>query len=65
MDFGTELFKIDGDYRSSIITYPEDGKLPRRWIGWGKEAIAIARMFRQADHPELRSLGERCIVGFG
>ena len=47
MDFGTELFKIDGDYRSSIITYPEDGKLPRRWIGWGKEAIAIARMFRQ------------------
>ena len=24
MDFGTELFKIDGKYRSSIITYPED-----------------------------------------
>ena len=65
MDFGTELFKINGEYRSSIITYPEDGKLPRRWIGWGKEAIAIARMFRQANHPELRSLGERCIVGFG
>ena len=65
MDFGTELFKINGEYRSSIITYPEDGKLPRRWIGWGKEAIGIARMFRQANHPELRSLGERCIVGFG
>ena len=44
---------------------PEDGKNPRRWIGWGKEAIGIARMFRQAIHPVLRSLGERCIVGFG
>ena len=65
MDFGTELFKIDGKYRSSILTYPEDGKLPRRWIAWGKEVLSIRRMFTQADHPELRSLGERCVVGFG
>ena len=65
MDPGTQLFKINGEYRSSIIVYPKDGKLPRRWVGWGKEAIGIYRMFTQANHPELRSLGERCLVGFG
>jgi hypothetical protein len=31
MDPGTDLFKLDGEYRSSILTYPEDGKLPRRY----------------------------------
>jgi len=65
MDPGTKLFKINGEYRSSIITYPEDGKLPRRWVRWGVEGPSIFRMFSQANHPEQRSLGERCLVGFG
>ena len=65
MDPGTELFKIDGQYRSSIITYPEDGQLPRRYTRWGLEAYGIYKMFTQANHPEERSLGERCLVGFG
>ena len=30
MDPGTQLFQINGEYRSSILTYPEDGKLPRK-----------------------------------
>lgn len=65
MDPGTQLFKLNGEYRSSILTYPENGKLPRKWISWGIEAPSIYRMFAQADHPERRSLGERCLVGFG
>ena len=65
MDPGTDLFKLDGKYRSSILTYPEDGKLPRRYIRWGLEAYGMYRMFTVADHPEERSLGERCLVGFG
>tara|TARA_Y100000590_G_scaffold275359_1_gene309147 strand:+ start:12899 stop:13879 length:981 start_codon:yes stop_codon:yes gene_type:complete len=65
MDPGTKLFKINGEYRSSILTYPEDGKLPRRWVRWGVEGPSIYRMFSQANHPEERSLGERCLVGFG
>ena len=65
MDPGTELFKIDGKYRSSILTYPEDGKLPRRYIRWGLEGYGIYKMFAVADHPEERTLGERCLVGFG
>ncbi|HIG49676.1 MAG TPA: hypothetical protein EYQ13_02645 [Gammaproteobacteria bacterium] len=65
MDPGTQLFQINGEYRSSILTYPEDGKLPRKWISWGIEAPSIYRMFTRANHPEQRSLGERCLVGFG
>ena len=65
MDPGTQLFKLNGQYRSSILTYPENGRLPRRWVVWGKEAFGIYRMFTQANHPEQRSLGERCLVGFG
>ena len=65
MDPGTDLFKLEGQYRSSILTYPEDGKLPRRYIRWGLEAYSIYKMFTVADHPEERSLGERCLVGFG
>ena len=65
MDPGNEFIKLNGKYRSSIITYPENGKLPRRLTRWAIEGPSIYRMFTRADHPEERSLGERCIVGFG
>ena len=65
MDPGSDFFKLNGKYRSSIITYPESGKLPRRLTRWAIEGPSIYRMFTRADHPEERSLGERCIVGFG
>ena len=65
MDPGSDFFKLNGKYRSSIITYPESGKLPRRLPRWAIEGPSIYRMFTRADHPEERSLGERCVVGFG
>ena len=65
MDPGSDFFKLNGNYRSSIITYPESGKLPRRLTRWAIEGPSIYRMFTRADHPEERSLGERCVVGFG
>ena len=65
MDPGNDFMKLNGKYRSSIITYPENGKLPRRLTRWALEGPFIYRMFNSADHPEERSLGERCIVGFG
>ena len=65
MDPGSDFFKLNGKYRSSIITYPESGKLPRRLTRWAIEGPSIYRMFTRADHPEERSLGERCVVGFG
>ena len=65
MDPGSDFMRLNGKYRSSIITYPENGKLPRRLTRWAIEGPSIYRMFTSADHPEERSLGERCIVGFG
>ena len=65
MDPGSDFFKLNGKYRSSIITYPESGKLPRRLTRWAIEGPSIYRMFTRADHPEERSLGERCVVVFG
>ena len=66
MDPGTQLLKIENNYRSSVITYPEDGKLPRKLWRWAINGpLTIYKMFVRADHPEERSLGERCIVGFG
>ena len=65
MDPGSDFMRLNGKYRSSIITYPENGKLPRRLTRWAIEGPSIYRMFTSAEHPEERSLGERCIVGFG
>ena len=65
MDPGNDFICLNGKYRSSIIIYPENGKLPRRLTRWAMEGPSIYRMFTRADHPEERSLGERCIVGFG
>jgi hypothetical protein len=53
---------------SSLITRPADGRVPSRT----PEATRLAaeyrefrRQFGTYDHPEVRPLGERCIVSFG
>ena len=66
MDPGAELFQLFGKYRTSIIAYPKNGKVP-----WDREKAN--KFFQQRrkdrskrrDHPELRGVGERCVVGFG
>lgn len=67
MDPGTRVVQIDGEYRTSIITSPDDGQIPyssegrRHFVdGYAVRNSAIGR-----DGPELRALGERCLVGFG
>ena len=64
MDEGTQLAVVDGQFRSSIIVHPADGEIPYTWSGrWNmlKHGIQYSRF----DGPELRPLGERCLVGFG
>lgn len=62
MDPGTRVMRVKGESRSSILTSPQDGKLPFR-IG---ARIKLYQFFTGgADGPEQRPLGERCIVGFG
>ena len=78
VDIGESNFKVDGKYRTSIITSPDNGKLPPM------SADGRARMTKQAsefrentgtawwvgmeqgpfDAPELRPLAERSILGF-
>jgi len=65
---GERVAVIDGQPRSSLVTFPADGRVPpltegaRRQIA---EFNAGRAQFAQYDHPELRPLAERCLVSFG
>jgi hypothetical protein len=67
-DRGSHVAIVDGEPRTSLITNPPDGQVPSRTPG--AERLLAERgdfrdQFEQYDHPELRPLGERCIVSFG
>jgi hypothetical protein len=64
MDEGSNLALVDGTYRSSIIVSPEDGQIPYKWTSFFRRYSDLLQLTRM-DGPELRPLGERCIVGFG
>ncbi len=81
VDNGTGAFKIDGKWRTSILTDPKNGRMPPMTAEAGKRAAARARLARPNrgdawwvkegvnpgpfDDPEMRPLGERCLMGFG
>ena len=62
---GSRVAIIDGEPRTSLITHPANGRLPaltpeaERQI---QEYEDFRDQFGQYDHPELRPLGERCII---
>ncbi len=67
-DPGDWIMRVNGKGRTSMITYPKDGRIPARIPGsevgrvrtggGGEEDTTRG----QADNPEDRSLGERCII---
>ena len=62
IDPGTHLVEINGEFRTSILTTP-NGLPPARKAGATTQA---GRGYRDVyDSYENRSLGERCISGFG
>jgi hypothetical protein len=64
MDPGERLALVNGEIRTSVIVEPEDGQLP--YSEQGRANFAAAMQQRQSyDGPEVRPLGERCMVGFG
>ncbi|PCJ24884.1 MAG: hypothetical protein COA96_08610 [SAR86 cluster bacterium] len=64
MDPGERLAVVNGEIRTSVLVDPDDGKLPYNEQGRLNFAAAMER--RQSyDGPEVRPLGERCMVGFG
>lgn len=64
MDPGERLAVVNGEIRTSILVDPADGQLP--YSEQGRANYAAAMQQRQSyDGPEVRPLGERCVVGFG
>jgi hypothetical protein len=64
MDPGEQLAVIDGEIRTSIIVDPPNGKLPYSKLGRTNYDQELERRRNYAG-PEVRPLGERCVVGFG
>ena len=64
-DRGTRVAIVDGEPRTSLITHPANGRRPPL-TAEGERRVQEDRDFRSQfgiyDHPELRPLGERCIV---
>ncbi len=64
MDPGSRLALVNGEYRTSLIVEPADGRIP--YTEEARSAIAMAMESRSRfDHPEQRPVNERCLVGFG
>jgi hypothetical protein len=62
LDPGTHIMEVNGEFRTSIVTTP-DGQVPKRKGGGSTNPYAGYRDVY--DSYENRSLGERCIMGFG
>ena len=66
IDAGDRVAVFDGEPRSSLITRPEDGRVPDLTPeGRRRRLQAYGRLAGEFDNPENRPIGERCILSFG
>ena len=68
VDAGDNIAIYNGEPRSSLIVYPEDGRRAAFTAEGDRrvaERVAFNRQFDQYDNPENRPLAERCIMSFG
>ena len=65
LDFGTQLARVDGVKRTSLIVDPPDGKVPQLTPeGRKRQGAAFISNIRYNTVKD-RPLSERCILGFG
>lgn len=79
VDPGTDVFMVDGKFRTSIITDPKNGRMPSLTEGALQRAMAQRALRRPNDGtawwvevdgpgpydgPEMLGISERCILGF-
>lgn len=68
VDAGDEVAVFDGEYRSSLIVEPANGR-PPAYSEAGRERLRERAewdaRFGAYDNPENRPLAERCIMSFG
>jgi len=64
-DAGERLALIKGEYRTTWLVDPKDGRLP--YSAKGQQTFAQAQAFTRDnfDGPEVRPMAERCVIGFG
>jgi hypothetical protein len=60
-----QLTKVHGEYRTSVIVEPSDGRMPFTAAGRELAAAITARNEQQFDGPEQRPLAERCLENHG
>jgi len=65
IDLGSKFGVVNGQIRTSWVVDPPNGRVPYSPEGLRDMAASGFRQFRNFDGPEVRSLGERCIVGYG
>ncbi len=80
IDNGENAIRIDGQYRTSIITDPKNGRRPPMTPAAQQEFRQRMAFFRENsgeawwvgsegpwpyDDPEIRTLSDRCLLGFG
>lgn len=80
IDNGETAIQIDGEFRTSIITTPENGRRPEMTPEARQRAAARRAFYRENrgeawwleldgpgpyDGPESRTLSDRCLLGFG
>jgi hypothetical protein len=65
VDRGSELARVDGVKRTSLIIDPPDGKMPALTEAARERTAGGGRGFNRYDSVQDRPLSERCIIGFG
>ena len=63
IDPGTTVMRVNGEPRSSFITDPADGRLPRYKAG--VTAPGMEQYAHRGENPENMALSERCLSSFG
>jgi hypothetical protein len=63
LDPGTKLGMVNGEYRAAWVIDPPTGRVP--YSAEGRAAMEKIQKSRTFTDPELRPIGERCLVGFG
>jgi hypothetical protein len=62
----SEYAKVNGEYRSSWIVSPASGQIPYTAAGRGARGARMAAVRKISNTgPEIRSLGDRCLISFG
>lgn len=64
-DRGSELAKVDGVKRTSLISDPPDGRIPPITEVARARNMAMLKGFNTYDSVKDRPASERCLVGFG